>query len=141
MKKTKKYLSPKSKLSWLCLVSFFFLFASCDLLGIKVTITSPKEGDAFNVGETITFSGTAIDLNEGELTGESLVWEASGEDGESVQIGTGNSFTRDDLAEGFYLIFLTATNSKGDIGMEAVSITIGEAFPFEDNETDGDENM
>jgi hypothetical protein len=110
------------------------LLGACDALEpITVTISSPKDGDVYDVGEAITFSGQAVDRTEGELTGDALVWEASGED-EDIQIGTGNSFTRSDLPEGFYIIFLTATNSKDEIGMEAVSITIGNASP-DDNET------
>jgi len=113
-----------------------FLCQACDLTEpVTVTITSPKDGDAFDVGETITFSGTASARDEGELSGDALVWETNGDDGELIQLGTGNSFTRNDLAEGFYVIFLTATNSKNEIGMEGVGITVGDAFADDDNET------
>ena len=48
-------------------------------------ISSPADGASFTQGESITFTGSATDLEDGALTGASLVW-ASNIDGE---IGTG----------------------------------------------------
>ena len=86
-----------------------------------VIISSPHNGAHFEVGEEITFTGSAKDFQDGELTGDSLVW-TSDQDG---QIGEGNTLTRDDLSEGKHKITLTATNSQEEEGTAAITITIG----------------
>ena len=83
------------------------------------TITSPTDGSTYTEGDTITFSGTGEDAEDGTLSGSSLVW-ASSIDG---QIGTGESFTRNDLSGGIHTITLTTTDSNGATGAESVSIT------------------
>jgi len=45
------------------------------------------------------------------------------------QIGTGTSFTRGDLSVGDHNIVLTATDSDGAIGTDAVAITIASSHP------------
>jgi len=96
------------------------------------TITSPSDGSTYNEGDTITFSGTGSDAEDGILTGSSLVWTSS-IDG---QIGTGESFTKNELSAGTHTITLTATDSESAIGSDTVSITvfapvkIGEIHPF-----------
>jgi hypothetical protein len=85
-----------------------------------VTITSPTNGASFPVGETITFAGSATDPEDGALTGMVLVW-ASNIDG---QLGTGGSFTRDDLSAGTHTITLTATDSQGAAGTQSITITV-----------------
>ena len=82
------------------------------------TITSPS--GTYTEGDTITFSGTGEDVEDGDLTGSSLVWTSS-IDG---QIGTGTSFTKNDLSVGTHTITLTATDSEGATGSDSVSITI-----------------
>jgi hypothetical protein len=84
------------------------------------TITSPANGTSFAEGATITFSGSATDPEDGDLTGSALVWTSS-RDG---QIGTGTSFTRNDLSEGTHTITLTATDSDGGSGTADVTITV-----------------
>jgi probable HAF family extracellular repeat protein len=74
----------------------------------SVAITSPT-GNYFNQGQSITFSGTATDPEDGSLSGASLVWTSS-LDG---QIGTGTSFSTSTLSLGNHTITLTATDSKG----------------------------
>ena len=71
-----------------------------------VTITSPADGDAFLPGDSIAFSGAANDLEDGSLTGASLVWE-SHVDG---LLGTGESFNAT-LSEGSHDITLRAADS------------------------------
>jgi uncharacterized protein YjdB len=84
------------------------------------TITSPANGARFAEGATITFSGSGTDPEDGDLTGSALVWTSS-LDG---QIGTGTSFTRDDLSTGTHTIRLTATDSDGGSGTASVTITV-----------------
>jgi len=83
-------------------------------------IFSPADGSSFLQGDAITFKGSATDPEDGILTGASLVWSSS-IDG---QIGTGESFTRNDLSVGTHTITLTATDSKGAKGTDSVTITV-----------------
>jgi len=84
------------------------------------TISAPTSGDTFTVGDTITFSGTGYDTEDGTLTGDSLVWMSS-IDG---QIGTGTSFSTPSLSGGNHTITLTATDFDGATGTDSVSITV-----------------
>ena len=87
------------------------------------TITSPSDGSTYTQGDTISFSGTGADAEDGALTGSSLVWTSS-IDG---PIGTGGSFQRSDLPAGTHTITLTATDSEGATDTYSVSITLN--FP------------
>jgi hypothetical protein len=87
-----------------------------------VTILLPLHGEHFSLGEEILFSGSASDLLEGELTGTSLIWTSSADQ----QIGTGTSFSRDDLTAGTHIITLTAKNSLGEEGTATITITVGD---------------
>jgi hypothetical protein len=110
------------------------LILSSSLVGcppFPVIILTPSDGESFELGEEITFSGSARDLQDGELSGDSLVWTSS-IDGE---IGTGNTFTRDDLSKGIHKITLTATNSLGEKGTVTITIPIGEQTPPPDTTT------
>jgi Carboxypeptidase regulatory-like domain len=75
----------------------------------EATITSPMDGAGVYEGAMVTFSGTGTDLEDGTLTGASLVWESS-IDG---QIGTGETFQRDDLSLGVHTITLRVIDSNG----------------------------
>jgi hypothetical protein len=89
------------------------------------TITSPVNGATFAPGATITFTGSGTDHEDGTLTGASLVWTSS-RDG---QIGTGTSFTRNDLSLGVHNISLTATDRGGANGGAGVRITVAAVTP------------
>ena len=90
------------------------------------TITSPANYATFSTGETITFTGSATDHEDGPLTGASLVWTSS-LDG---QIGTGTSFTRSDLSEGTHRITLNAKDSGGTNGATNVIISVRSHTPL-----------
>lgn len=83
-------------------------------------ITSPTDGSSFQEGANITFTGTGTDPEGGVLTGSSLVW-TSDQDG---QIGTGTSFSRNDLSVNTHKITLIATDSNGLSGSDSISITV-----------------
>jgi YVTN family beta-propeller protein len=84
------------------------------------TITSPSNNSTFESGDTITFSGTGIDPQDGTLTAGSLVWISS-RDG---QIGTGTAFSASNLTVGSHAITLTVTDSDGYTEIKSVNIMI-----------------
>ncbi|TFB12444.1 hypothetical protein E3V33_05440, partial [Candidatus Marinimicrobia bacterium MT.SAG.4] len=92
----------------------------------NVSISSPFNDDIFDVGESITFSGYALDENGDSLQGGSLVWYST-LDG---QIGTGESFSRSDLSAGVTDIWLTATSPAGYYGTDNVLIDIQTDVPI-----------
>jgi len=87
---------------------------------IHIEISSPEDGDVFEYKKPITFSGSAVDDQEGKLKGTSLVWKSS-LDGE---IGTGDKFTKSDLSGGTHRITLTATNSLKVRAFTNINITV-----------------
>ena len=84
-----------------------------------VSINSPADGSTFDSGATITFEGTASDIEDGDLTAN-LVW-TSDRDG---QIGTGGSFSAK-LSDGQHTITASVTDSGGKTGSDSISIVIG----------------
>jgi hypothetical protein len=68
-----------------------------------VSISTPADGDIYALGRTITFSGSADDLEDGSITGTALSWYSNIEVG---LIGTGESFTKNNLVVGFHKITL-----------------------------------
>jgi hypothetical protein len=84
-----------------------------------VSITAPADGATFNEGHSITFTGTATDAQDGDLT-SSLTWTSS-LDG---PIGSGASFTRSDLSVGAHIITASATDSGGLSGQHQISLTV-----------------
>lgn len=99
-----------------------------DTIGIEVreqtpavTITSPSDQSAHNEGEDIDFIGSASDEQDGDITAN-LVW-TSDVDG---QIGTGGSFTRNDLSLGEHVITASVTDSDGYTGQDSVTIEVQE---------------
>ncbi|MGW8281856.1 MAG: PKD domain-containing protein, partial [Gemmatimonadota bacterium] len=83
-------------------------------------ISAPTGGSVFELGESVGFSGTGTDPEDGALGGASLVWLSS-LDGE---FGTGTSFSWANLSSGNHLIRLVATDSDGAADTASVSIRI-----------------
>jgi len=110
-------------IKYVMLVVLAFTLLGCP--PYAVTILAPLSDAIIEAGEEITFSGSATDFQDGELSDDSLVW-TSNKDGE---IGEGEEFTRDDLSEGEHTITLTATNSLGEKTTVSITITIGEGTP------------
>jgi len=77
----------------------------------SVTISSPAAPVTINVGDSQTFTGTASDAEDGDVT-LSLVW-VSDLDG---QIGTGGSFSTTALTAGVHIVTATATDSLSATG-------------------------
>jgi len=83
-----------------------------------VEIYSPDDGASLDSGEGISFSGSASDAEDGNLT-TSLIW-TSDLDG---QIGTGGSFSAT-LREGTHTITAEVTDSGGLTGTAEISFTV-----------------
>lgn len=86
----------------------------------SVRIDAPADSAVFQLDNEVTFTGTATDAEESSLKGSSLSWSSS-IDG---QIGSGASFTTDNLSQGSHLITLTATDEQGLADSASISITI-----------------
>ncbi len=87
-----------------------------------VTIITPSNGDHFEDGEIVIFTGIAIDLTEGEILEDSLVWTSSIDE----EIGTGLILYLNNLSKGEHEITLTATNSQEVVGTATITITVGD---------------
>jgi len=85
------------------------------------TLIQPENRSSFNVGDNISFEGTGLDAEDGELTGASLIW-ISDIDGQFEETGT--SFKTNALSMGIHTITLQVTDSQGAIDTKTVSITI-----------------
>jgi hypothetical protein len=85
-----------------------------------VTIISPKEVTQFGSGTTITFTGSATDAEQGDLTG-ALVWTSNLAD---KIIGTGGSVSAT-LVDGIHTITATCKDSAGATGSATITVTVG----------------
>jgi subtilisin family serine protease len=81
-------------------------------------IANPTDGASFDSGATITFTGTASDTEDGDLT-DTLSW-ASDVDG---PIGTGGSFSAI-LSGGLHTITASVADSGGLTGSTSIAITV-----------------
>ena len=84
----------------------------------RVDFTAPADGAGFNAGDSVTFSGTASDAEDGDLTA-SLSWTSS-LDG---AIGSGGSFSTAALTPGPHVITASVTDSGGLSDRDAMTIT------------------
>ena len=103
--------------------SLFVLMAICTACAPQVTITAPENGDTFNEGELIVFKCDATDREDGNLSGESVVWYA---DSEELTLGTGTEMQTDTISRGEHTIIVIATDSDGKTGTDEITITIGQ---------------
>jgi extracellular elastinolytic metalloproteinase len=87
-----------------------------------VSISSPENGSTYTEGDAVSFSGSASDTQDGNLS-SSLAWTSS----LNGNIGTGPSFSLDTLNVGTHLITAAVTDSGGLTGSASVSITVNSA--------------
>ena len=85
----------------------------------SVAISSPSQGASFSAGASVTFTGTATDPEQGNIS-SGLVWTSSLQG----QIGTGASFSRSDPVAGTHTITARAVDSCGSPGSAPVTISI-----------------
>jgi hypothetical protein len=88
-------------------------------LNPTTVIGSPLNSATFNQGDTVTFTGTADDFEDGNVT-SGLSW-ASDLDG---VIGTGGSVSTSDLSVGLHTITATATDRTGLTGFVTTTVTV-----------------
>ena len=86
----------------------------------NATITNPADGSSFTVGTDISFRGTAVDPEDGSLSGRELVWN-SNLDG---VFGTGSPNNHNGLSVGTHLITFIATDTDGATGTDQITMTI-----------------
>jgi hypothetical protein len=108
---------------WIRLASFgppgdYDLNIACANTPPTVAITAPPDGAILGETLPITFSGTASDAEDGDLT-DDLEW-TSDLDG---PIGTGGSFSTT-LSLGVHLITASVIDSGGDPGADSISVTV-----------------
>ena len=94
------------------------------------TILSPADGTTYRVGDTLTFEGSGVDLQDGELSGNSLSWtlrlnhnDHTHPDGLPPTTGSAGSFTAPDHGDNTSLtLCLTATDSSGNKAISCISL-------------------
>ena len=83
-----------------------------------VSITSPSNGYEAVLGTNITFSATANDYEDGDISA-GVLWKDNGE-----PIGTGKNISTASLVTGTHSITATVTDSAGNNVTDTISITI-----------------
>ncbi|HEX2139161.1 MAG TPA: serine hydrolase [Woeseiaceae bacterium] len=84
-----------------------------------VKIDSPSEGATFDQGETVTFTGSATDLQDGSLT-VSLQWSSS-RDG---ALGSGGSLAVPALSVGTHTVSASVVDTAGASASDSIRIEI-----------------
>lgn len=86
----------------------------------SVAITAPTPGTSVTAGAPLTFTGTAVDPEDGALSGASVRWSSS-RDG---ALGTGLALTTASLSVGAHTITLTATDAGGRSASVSIAVTV-----------------
>jgi hypothetical protein len=84
-----------------------------------VTVTSPTSGAAFSVGKPITFTGSASDQQDGDLSNR-ISWTSSLQG----QIGNGGSFSRDDLQAGTHTVTATVVDDGNLMASATFTVSV-----------------
>ncbi len=86
-------------------------------------IDTPAAKSTFTINNSVTFTGSATDVEDLTITGNYLIWTSS-IDG---TIGNGSNFTTNNLSSGTHTITLTAIDSEKSADSTTVSIIINPA--------------
>jgi hypothetical protein len=87
-----------------------------------VAISAPASGATYNQGDAITFTGTATDTEDGNLTAN-ITWTSS----LNGSIGTGSSVTTSNLSVGTHTITAKVTDTGGLTGQAQITIVVNPA--------------
>ncbi|MDA8139735.1 MAG: DUF1566 domain-containing protein [Desulfobacteraceae bacterium] len=90
-----------------------------------VTITSPANHSIIAIDTPVQFVGSAVDQDEGNLSGTSLVWTLD----EGPQLGTGANILINSLNAGVHRITLTAMDLVGAAGTAVITLHVGAPIP------------
>jgi hypothetical protein len=90
----------------------------------ELTITTPHDGARVLHGTPVTFTGTAVDLLDGELTA-AIDWR-SDRDG---SLGTGGSVTAPALSTGTHVITASAIDGAGLVGRASIAVDVQDPAP------------
>ncbi|TNE84268.1 MAG: PKD domain-containing protein [Deltaproteobacteria bacterium] len=85
-----------------------------------VTVSSPTDASGFVVGDAVTLDGSAVDPEDGALSGADLAWTSDRDGG----LGTGVPVQTSALSAGVHVLTLTATDSGGLSGSDSVTVTV-----------------
>lgn len=88
----------------------------------EVQITAPPDNSTFAVNEEVVFRGSATDPEDGNLTGDALVWTTQS----GLVLGQGEEIAVSDLSVGVHTITLTATDSDFGRGSASITVTIAQ---------------
>ena len=113
--------SPGGEFNWSSRICEFKVGDGTANLPPFVSISAPADNADFTEGENISFSGTASDPEDGDLTA-SLAW-SSNVDG---AIGSGGSFSKSDLSVGTHTITASVTDGGGNTGADSITIDVNE---------------
>ncbi len=102
----------------------------------EVVIGIPTDRSIYTLGDTISFSGTASDVEDGSLT-DQIVWNSS-IDG---QIGTvGEGFSTDALSPGNHIVTASTIDSHGLEGSTSIDLVVlTPAGPIESDDFAGED--
>ncbi|MBL8878479.1 MAG: S8 family serine peptidase [Phycisphaerales bacterium] len=89
-----------------------------------VSISSPANGTTVAQGTSVTFTGSATDTQDGNISA-SLIWTSS----INGQIGAGASFSTSSLSAGTHTITASVTDSGGLSGSASISLTVQAPSP------------
>lgn len=86
----------------------------------EVTINHPSDGETRQADTAIPFIGQAVDVEDGDVLPEAMVWSSDREG----QFGTGRDFQASLSMLGPHVITLTATDSDGNSSSASIAIDI-----------------
>jgi hypothetical protein len=93
-----------------------------------VAISLPVTGTAFVLEQSVSFSGAAVDPEDGQVWGTAMLWTSDRDgvlhDGRSGGAGPGSAFHWEALSVGQHVITLTVRDRRGATAQAAVTITV-----------------
>ncbi|MBI2346302.1 MAG: VCBS repeat-containing protein, partial [Deltaproteobacteria bacterium] len=91
-----------------------------------VTITAPANGTTADFQSSVTFTGSAADPTDGQLSAEKLAWSSN----LNGFLGFGATLTTAALNPGIHVITLTGTDSDGAAASAAISLIVDNGQPI-----------